>query len=311
MNKLLLKRLADRLPLEVKMENRKALQNVFSMEEWSFFTELDEAIEEKLELWLMNHQLELELSEQFDQQLFDRAKAMASRQVEESWFDTEDLRSIIERQENESYMTIEIIIAIYKIGLIKEGCLIEDIAPMLLSEDDLLLEELKNTLVAYQSDRVVEAVEPLVTGHFPIFQIDVIEVTHTPSAVAALKRLYQTFDGLDLKSVIVKGLAEQLSPDGRPEIEDFMTFDDNDDSFDMEELAYGYFKVMGYDHPELENWREITFNRIENAGDLSDILSHMESIMPSPKKPVVFEKIGRNEPCPWGSGKKYKKCRGK
>src|SRR5699024_6777840 len=123
----------------------------------------------------------------------------------------------------------------------------------------------------------------------------------TPSAVAALKRLYQTFDGLDLKSVIVKGLAEQLSPDGRPEIEDFMTFDDNDDSFDMEELAYGYFKVMGYDHPELENWREITFNRIENAGDLSDILSHMESIMPSPKKPVGFEKSRRNEPSPWGS----------
>ena len=182
---------------------------------------------------------------------------------------------------------------------------------MLLSKDDLLSAELKNALVAYQSDRVVEAVEPLVTGHFPIFQIDVIAGTHTPSAVAALKRLYQTVDGLDLKSVTVKGLAEQLSPDGRPEIEDFMNYDDNDGIFDMEELAYGYFKVMGYDHPELENWREITLNRIENAGDSSDILSHMESIMPSPKKPVVFEKIGRNEPCPCGSGKKYKKYRGK
>ncbi|SDL27443.1 hypothetical protein [Lacicoccus qingdaonensis] len=63
LNKLLLKRLAARLPLEVKIENREALQNVFSMEEWSFLTELDEAKEEKLELWLVNHQLRLELSE--------------------------------------------------------------------------------------------------------------------------------------------------------------------------------------------------------------------------------------------------------
>src|SRR5699024_47884 len=124
-------------------------------------TELDEASEEKLGLWLRNHQLELELSEQSDQQLFDRAKAMASRQVEESWFDTEDLRSIIERQENESYMTFETIIAIYKIGLVKEGSFIEDIASMLLSEDDLLLAELKNALVAYQSDRVVKRLNRL------------------------------------------------------------------------------------------------------------------------------------------------------
>ena len=32
----------------------------------------------------------------------------------------------------------------------------------------------------------------------------------------------------------------------------------------------------------------------------------------APKKPVVrkSKKIGRNEPCPCGSGKKYKKCCG-
>ena len=34
----------------------------------------------------------------------------------------------------------------------------------------------------------------------------------------------------------------------------------------------------------------------------------------SPKKPVIAKKedtIGRNDPCPCGSGKKYKKCCGK
>ncbi|MBQ7930797.1 MAG: SEC-C domain-containing protein, partial [Clostridia bacterium] len=33
---------------------------------------------------------------------------------------------------------------------------------------------------------------------------------------------------------------------------------------------------------------------------------------PAPKKPVVNKtpKVGRNDPCPCGSGKKYKKCCG-
>ena len=32
---------------------------------------------------------------------------------------------------------------------------------------------------------------------------------------------------------------------------------------------------------------------------------------PKPQAPVVTEKVGRNDPCPCGSGKKYKKCCGK
>ena len=28
----------------------------------------------------------------------------------------------------------------------------------------------------------------------------------------------------------------------------------------------------------------------------------------APQEPIRVEKIGRNEPCPCGSGKKYKKC---
>ena len=31
----------------------------------------------------------------------------------------------------------------------------------------------------------------------------------------------------------------------------------------------------------------------------------------SKPQPVTVEKVGRNEPCPCGSGKKYKKCCGK
>ncbi|WP_072708724.1 hypothetical protein [Lacicoccus alkaliphilus] len=58
-----------------------------------------------------------------------------------------------------------------------------------------------------------------------------------------------------MKSVAIRGLAEQLTAEGRPEIEDYMTYEYKGQIFDMDEMAYGYFKVMGYDHPELEDWK--------------------------------------------------------
>ena len=36
-----------------------------------------------------------------------------------------------------------------------------------------------------------------------------------------------------------------------------------------------------------------------------------EEAEPEKKKPAVSHKVGRNEPCPCGSGKKYKQCCGK
>ncbi|PLX49834.1 MAG: hypothetical protein C0613_06385 [Desulfobulbaceae bacterium] len=38
------------------------------------------------------------------------------------------------------------------------------------------------------------------------------------------------------------------------------------------------------------------------------ILAEAGSGIPGPPRPVQSEKVGRNEPCPCGSGKKYKKC---
>ncbi|MGH9278765.1 MAG: SEC-C metal-binding domain-containing protein [Acidimicrobiales bacterium] len=32
---------------------------------------------------------------------------------------------------------------------------------------------------------------------------------------------------------------------------------------------------------------------------------------PAPSEPVVTEKVGRNQPCPCGSGRKHKHCHGR
>jgi SWIM/SEC-C metal-binding protein len=45
----------------------------------------------------------------------------------------------------------------------------------------------------------------------------------------------------------------------------------------------------------------------EKPEDITDL----EILLNTPKATTVEKKVGRNEPCPCGSGKKYKKCCGK
>ena len=42
-----------------------------------------------------------------------------------------------------------------------------------------------------------------------------------------------------------------------------------------------------------------------------DLLKQLSDIKPSAPQPEKQKKVGRNDPCPCGSGKKYKRCCGK
>jgi SWIM/SEC-C metal-binding protein len=52
-------------------------------------------------------------------------------------------------------------------------------------------------------------------------------------------------------------------------------------------------------------WKFIIGIEPDKPEDISDL----EKLL-NPPKPVQSAKIGRNDPCPCGSGKKYKKCCG-
>jgi len=45
--------------------------------------------------------------------------------------------------------------------------------------------------------------------------------------------------------------------------------------------------------------------------DKPEDITDLELLLNSPKPKIAEKKVGRNEPCPCGSGKKYKKCCGK
>lgn len=58
---------------------------------------------------------------------------------------------------------------------------------------------------------------------------------------------------------------------------------------------------------EKNGWEYTIGLESEKPEDITDL-----EILLNPTKPKIAEKkVGRNEPCPCGSGKKYKKCCGK
>ena len=50
--------------------------------------------------------------------------------------------------------------------------------------------------------------------------------------------------------------------------------------------------------------------RIELEPDKPEDITDLTRLLNPPKPTVVGKKVGRNEPCPCGSGKKYKNCCG-
>jgi len=55
---------------------------------------------------------------------------------------------------------------------------------------------------------------------------------------------------------------------------------------------------------EEKGWRYV----IELAPDEKEDIADLERLLNPPKPKMADKKVGRNEPCPCGSGKKYKKC---
>jgi SWIM/SEC-C metal-binding protein len=49
---------------------------------------------------------------------------------------------------------------------------------------------------------------------------------------------------------------------------------------------------------------------IELESDKPEDVAQLELLLNPPKTVIAEKKVGRNEPCPCGSGKKYKKCCG-
>ena len=243
----------------------------------------------------------------YEHSQFIETKKLAACIVQNGWITEEDIEEILQEELNEKWFSFHGILAVYMIGILKLEKHIPLLARLLDRDDDILLEEVSAALIGFQSDDVVQAVEPyLKNSDSIIYASSVVENIKSDRAVQALIKAYRGTDELDEQDMLIEALCHQLSRKALPVISNHMKNEYFSGLVDIEQTVYGYYSILGESHPELLDWklaalaREIDFRNASNRGGNPQ------------SSPIQKEnKVGRNDPCLCGSGKKYKKCCGK
>jgi hypothetical protein len=135
---------------------------------------------------------------------------------------------------------------------------------------------------------------------FKIFAAGVLENTKIiESELAALKLLKEETD-ITVKTLLAGALCRLYSKIAIPQVKELIEEGYDSSMFNLEEYAYVNCVFNELNIPEMSLWKE------EYDKERNFYISPTEINLP-----VTSEsKVGRNDPCPCGSGKKYKKCCG-
>jgi hypothetical protein len=296
--------LVHRIEPELALTYKEQLQEYIPKSTWSLYELLLQGTEEVVysEYGQILNDLEEAGSAQHD--LYIKAKKLAACLVKKGWVTEKEIDQILEDELGEQWFSYNGILTVYMIGLLKLERQIPLLVRLLDRDEDSLLEELSVTLTSFQSDEVVKEVAPyLRKENSIIYAASIVENIKTDFAVEVLRDAYRSAKELDHQDILMEALCHQLSEEALPEINQHMELDYTSGLVDIEQTAYSYFSILGLKHRELALWKQVALERELDFKQKGDDL---------PLAPVQNEmKVGRNDPCPCGSGKKYKKCCGK
>ena len=258
---------------------------------------------------------ELEDGEGYSHQLYDMAKRVQAQLIEKGYYDAQKVAAILREELQEDYFSYNGILAVRAVGIMQLTKHIEVLASLLVRDEDILLEETADALIRFQSDAVVQVVAPYMKNpDSDIFATKVLKETKLPSVIDILVDAYPIVDEGG-KEMVLDALTSHFSEKAFPLIEDFIAHDYCGYVMDMDEMFYGFYKVMGREHPKMDEWKravEEKNRRMKKASNMShnDLANQNVNVPRVKSEPVTVTKIGRNDPCPCGSGKKHKKCCG-
>jgi hypothetical protein len=211
-------------------------------------------------------------------------------------------------------------------------------------EDDVLHEALMKAIPLVGGVDAVELLEPLFPEQnrtFQIYACGALERIKHPAAEAALLRLLDDprIDD-EARDIVADAVFSLCTTDGLPRLRELVAVqrDYDDTTYDLDSDLVACALMSGYQFPELPAMREevlareIEFQReleSSNSGqsrtlwigdetgedfddydygpDLPPQLDDRGSRVVAPIHNAA-PKVGRNDPCPCGSGKKYKRC---
>jgi len=286
--------LVSHIEPELAWKNKELLEKYLSNDFWSLYKLLITGSKDEVYTEYRKIVQTLEQNDSYQHDQFLKAKKLAAGIVRNGWITEKEVDLVIGAELKEQWFSFNGILSVYMIGLLKLEKYIPTLASLLDRDDDVLLEEVTVALIGFQSDKVVEEVAPyLKSEESIIFATSVLENIKTDLAIQALIEAYQDEEEIETQDLLIEALCNQLSETALPEIIEHMKKNDFSGIVDIEQSVYSYFSILGLEHPDREIWKRKALGIEEGVGIRSGI------------------KVGRNDPCPCGSGKKYKKCCGK
>jgi hypothetical protein len=194
-----------------------------------------------------------------------------------------------------------------------------------LKEDggDLLNEECQRSFIKVGTDAAVEAIVadwPAAPWHYQLYASSSLEHIHSDLVVAKCLDLYRQEGNGDIQVNLLRAVLTSFSPDGLKHARQLA----DRHIWDVRAEAVAVATLAGVSFPELEAWRAEERKLAERRKRWREALvapapsvereplrqAARDLIDPAPPTPPITrkEKVGRNDTCPCGSGKKYKKC---
>ncbi|MFS0821436.1 SEC-C metal-binding domain-containing protein [Bacillus sp. 1P02SD] len=281
---------------------KEQLEKYIPKQTWEIYEIIENGSEEDVYSMYGKVLNKLDQSSSRGSDFYQAAKKLSECIVKKGWVTKEEIDIVLSEEANDDWFSSNGIMNVYMAGLLNLEKHIPLFASLLTRDDDFLLEEVSAALVRFQSDQVVKEVAPYVREpESVIYAASILGNIKTDLALQELRKAYRETDELDEQEPIIEALSYHFSKEALPEMNAHMEYEYEYSLIEIEQVAYSFYTIVGEKHPDLLEWK-----RVAMGNEMQ-----FQNTMMEPAPVRNENKVGRNDPCPCGSGKKYKKCCGK
>ncbi|MHA6250809.1 SEC-C metal-binding domain-containing protein [Oceanobacillus sp. CAU 1775] len=274
----------------VNKDYLESVVSLYSMDSVQLFSEIDDIV----------HSLG---ADYFNQPLFKMGKKIYKELIRRGEITDSYIQGIdasIKKESKKEFITYEGIYKIYLAGELENTTsILPTLAGLLLrGNEEVLLEVVTETIIKIGSPEIFPLIEKYISHEQTFYEaIDILKNIKDPRAEEILLHHFDLVTNITAKTLIADSLCYQLSKKSITKVGQLVEDGYDSGVLDLKESLYANCMINGIEHPKLPKWKD------EISQKYNDLSPMITTIQP--------KKVGRNEPCSCGSGKKYKKCCGK